>query len=130
MKEDTMIKTASIFSLFCGTAMLVVWGILLATGQFPELRSKPFEARFLLGAEFLTATALLLGGFGLLTGKSWGLRADLAALGMLLYCAIFSTGAFGQARNLPATSFFVVIAVLAFVLSAWFIFESIKGGIQ
>ena len=60
-----MIKTASFFSLFCGITMLAVWGILLATGQFLELRSKPFEARFLLGAEFLTAASLILGGFGL-----------------------------------------------------------------
>ena len=125
-----MIKTASIFSFFCGIAMLAVWGILLATGQFPELRSKPFEARFLLGAEFLTAVSLILGGFGLVTGKSWGLRADLAALGMLLYCAIFSTGTFGQAGNLPATVFFVVISTLAFVFSARFVLESAKGGAQ
>jgi hypothetical protein len=130
MKEGTMIKTASIFSLFCGIAMLVVWGILLVTGQFPELRSKPFEARFLLGAELLTATALILGGFGLLTGKRWALKADLVALGMLLYCTIFSTGAFGQAGHAPAAIFFGAIATLAFVLCARFVLETVKGGAQ
>ena len=125
-----MIKTASFFSLFCGITMLAVWGILLATGQFLELRSKPFEARFLLGAEFLTAASLILGGFGLLRKKSWGLRMDLAALGMLLYCTIYSIGVFGQADNLPAASFFVVIAALAVVFSAKFVFESAIGGVQ
>lgn len=125
-----MIKTASIFSLFCGIAMLVVWGILLGTGQVVELRTIPFEEGFLLGAEFLTAVSLILGAFGLLTGKSWGLRADLAALGMLLYCTVYSTGVFGQAGNTPAAIFFSAIAALAFVFSARFILGSVKGGIQ
>ena len=121
--------TASLFSFFCGFAMLVVWGILLTTGQFIELRTSPFEALFLLAAEFLTAVSLILGGFGLVTGKSWGLRADLAALGMLLYCTIFSTGTLG-AGNPPAAIFFGTIATLAFVFSARFVVESTEGGIQ
>jgi hypothetical protein len=82
-----------------------------------------------LAAEFLTAVSLILGGFGLLAGKSWGLRADLAALGMLLYCTIFSTGALG-AGNAPAAIFFGAIATLAFVFSARFVLESVKGGSQ
>jgi hypothetical protein len=123
-------KTASIFSLFCGASMLVVWGILLATGQVVELRTEPFGTVFLLGAEFLTATSLLAGGFGLLTRKNWGLRADLAALGMLLYCTVFSIGVFGQQGNIPATSFFIVIAALAAMFSTIFVLESAKGGTQ
>lgn len=79
--------------------MLVVWGILLASGQVVELRTSPFETVFLLAAEFLTAISLLLGRFGLLTGKNWGLRTDLTALGMLLYCTVFSIGVFGQPGN-------------------------------
>jgi hypothetical protein len=125
-----MEKTASIFSIFCGIAMLVVWGILLATGKVNELRTSPYEAGFLLGAEFLTAFSLILGGVGLLTRKSWGLRADLLALGMLLYCTVYSIGVFRQAGNAPATGFFVVVATLAATFSAIFILESTKGGIQ
>ena len=125
-----MIKTAAIFSLFCGIAMLVVWGTLLATGQVVELRSSPFQVAFLLGAEFLTAVTLILGGFGLLTGKNWGLRTDLTALGMLIYCTVYSTGVFGQAGNAPAAVFFVVVAALAATLSAIFIFETAKGGMR
>ena len=59
----------------------------------------------------------------LLTGKSWGIRADLAALGMLLYCALFSIGVFGQAGNIPAAGFFVAIIALAAVFSVLFILE-------
>jgi ABC-type multidrug transport system permease subunit len=86
-----MKKAASIFSIFCGVSMLVVWGILLSTGQVVELQTEPFGPTFLLGAEFLTAISLLIGGFGLLNDRNWGLRAALAALGMLLYCTVFSS---------------------------------------
>lgn len=125
-----MKKTASIFSLFCGSAMLMVWGILLTTGQVVDLRTSPFQAAFLLGAELLTAVVLILGGYGLLTGKNWGLRANLAALGMLLYCAVFSIDVIGQAGNIPPAIFFGVIAALAAAFSGTFIIESTKGGNQ
>jgi hypothetical protein len=128
MKGCAMNKATSIFSLFCGIAMLAVWGILLASGQVVELESSPFETVFLLIAEFLTAVSLILSGFGLLTGKTWGIRANLAALGMLLYCTIFSTGVFGQAGNTPAAIFFSLIATLAFFLSTMYVLESAKGG--
>lgn len=123
-------KAASIFSLFCGVSMIAVWGVLLATGQIVELHTQPFGTIFLLGAEFLTALSLLIGGYGLLTGKNWGLRADQAALGMLLYCTVFSIGVFGQQGNIPATSFFILMATLAAVFSTMFILESVKGDTQ
>jgi hypothetical protein len=124
-----MRKKAAIFSLFCGVAMLVVWTILLARGLFVELETSPFKAMFLLAAEFLTAISLIVSGYGLLLGKSWGLRAGLAALGMLLYCTVFSIGALGSG-NPPAAIFFSVIAILAFIFSSQFILESFKGGTQ
>lgn len=125
-----MKKAASIFSLFCGVAMLIVWGSLLATGQVVELQTRPFETMFLLAAEFLTAISLIISGFGLLTGKNWGLRADLAALGMLLYCTVFYVGVLAQEGNLLAVTFFGMIVALTAVFSAKFILESAKGGTQ
>ncbi len=123
-----MKKAATVFSLYCGASMLAVWGILLATGRVPELQTSPFEATFLLGAEFLTAFSLLMGGIGLLTHQRWGLRAELAALGMLLYCTVYSIGVFGQAGNTPAAGFFAVVAVLATVFSLRFIVKIQEGG--
>ena len=124
-----MKKAASIFSLFCGVSMLAVWGILLATGQVAGFHSRPFEVIFLLGAEFLTAVSLLLGGIGLLTHRNWGLKAELAALGMLLYCTIYSTGVFGQTGNTPAAGFFAVVVLLAAYFSMRFIFKFTEGDI-
>ncbi len=122
-----MTKASAFFSLFCGVAMLATWGFLLGTGQVPELQTSPFETSFLLAAEFTTAISLLLGGYGLLTGKIWGLTAELVALGMLIYCTIFSTGAFSQTGNLPAAVFFAIIATLAAIFSAGFVSKSAKS---
>ncbi len=121
-----MTKASSIFSLFCGVAMLATWGVLLATGQVPELKTAPFETSFLLAAEFITAISLLLGGFGLLAGKNWGLTAEQIALGMLIYCTLFSTGAFSQVGNFPAAVFFAVIATLAAIFSVKFVYQSTR----
>jgi hypothetical protein len=119
-----MNKTASIFSLFCGIAMLVTWGVLLGTGQVTELKTSPFQAIALLAAEILTAIALIAGGYGLLRKRLWGLRVDLAALGMLLYCAIYSIGFFGQQGILPAAIFFAAVVILAALFSGKFILSS------
>ena len=125
-----MRRAASIFSLFCGVAMLVVWTVLLATGQVVELRTTPLEAMALLCAEFITAGFLILGGCGALTNKTWGLRTELVALGALLYCAVYSIGVFSQAGNTPAAIFFVAITILAAIFSSTFVIESAKGGAQ
>lgn len=58
------------------------------------------------------------------------ITANLAALGMLLYCAVFSIGVMGQAGNIPPAIFFGVIAALAAAFSGTFIIESTKGGNQ
>jgi hypothetical protein len=122
-----MVKIISFFSLFCGTGMLLVWILLLLGDQVPELTTSPFQTIFLLAAEVITAISLLIGGYGLLTRRHWGLHADLAALGMLTYCAIFSIGVFGQQDNIPAMTFFAVISMLAIVFTSKFVFHPTTG---
>jgi hypothetical protein len=114
-----MTRALSIFSLFCGLGMLGTWGTMFILGKVPELKTAPIGTGFLLAAEFLTAGALLLGGYGLLAHQAWGLRVAAIALGMLLYCSIYSIGVFGQAGNRPATAFFVAIALLTLLFSGW-----------
>ncbi len=114
-----MTRVLSIFSLFCGLGMFGTWGTLLVTGNVPELETTPIEAGFLLAAEFLTAGALLARGYGLLAHQAWGIRVAAVALGMLLYCSVYSIGVFGQAGNPPATAFFVAIALMTLLLSGW-----------
>ena len=96
-----MTRVLATFSLFCGLGMLAAWGMLLITGKVPELNTAPIGTGFLLAAEFLTAATLLASGFGLLAHQGWGRRLVPIALGMLLYCSVYSIGVFGQAGNRP-----------------------------
>ena len=111
-----MIKAAAIFSILMGASLLATWVVLFAVGQVPELYTSPFKTTLLLVAEALTGLGLIVGGYGLLTRQVWGLKLQLVALGMLLYCTIFSCGELGQG-NLLAAIFFGTVATLAFIFS-------------
>lgn len=110
-------KLAITFSIFVGIGMLATWTILFATGNIPDLQTSPREASFLLLAEFITAIINLIAAYGLLRHRNWGVPVDLVALGMLLYCATYSIGVFSQQANIPATIFFVIMALLAAAIS-------------
>ncbi len=109
-------KASAIFSVLMGGSLLSTWIVLFAMGQVPELYTSPFETILLLVAEALTGLSLIAAGYGLLSGRVWGLKLQLVALGMLLYCTIFSCGALGQGNVLLAI-FFGTVATLAFIFS-------------
>ncbi len=106
----TLSRTAAFFSMLMGIMMIGTWTVLLATG-YPELETEPFGTSLLLIAEFLTACSLIAGGYGVLSYQKWGMKLLLVAMGMLLYCVIFSTGAFGQQGILPAAAWFLLVAL-------------------
>lgn len=108
------IKAAAIFSILMGASLLATWVVLFAVGQVPELSTSPFKTTLLLVAEVLTGLSLIVGGYGLLTRQVWGLKLQLVALGMLLYCTIFSCGELGQG-NPPVVIFFGTVATLTFI---------------
>ena len=110
------IKAAAIFSILIGASLLSTWGVLFAAGRVPELHTNPFSTTLLLVAEALTGLSLIVGGYRLLTRQVWGLKLQLVALGMPLYCTIFSCGELGQG-NLLAAIFFGTVATLAFIFS-------------
>jgi len=91
------------------------WIVLLSAGKVPELTTRPYEAWFLLVAEFLTGLTLITSGHGLLSRRSWGLRLELAALGMLLYCSVNYSGVLGQQGNYPAFAFMLSVTLLSLV---------------
>lgn len=108
-----MIKAISFFSILMGLSLTGTWIVLLSTGNFPELATRPYEAWFLLVAEFLTGLTLITSGYGLLSRRSWGLRLELAAMGMLLYCSVNFSGILGQQGNYPAFAFMLSVALLS-----------------
>jgi hypothetical protein len=106
-------KTIPVFCIIMGLAQMTTWIVLFSLGEVPEIVTQPFGTWMLLVAEFLTGLALVVGGYAFLTRRSWGFHLELAALGMLLYCTVFSTGVFGQQGNSPAAAFFASIALLS-----------------
>jgi hypothetical protein len=110
---SSLTKAISYFSMLMGVSQMATWIVLFSLGKVPEIVTRPFETWMLLAAEFLTGCALVVSGYAFLTRRSWGFHLELAALGMLLYCTVFSTGVFGQQGNIPAAAFFAAVALLS-----------------
>lgn len=106
---------SAVFALLMGLIMLIVWTVLIATGQH-DFQTAPYESASLLAAEAVTALALLIGGAALLSRKKWGLSIHLASLGMMLYTSVNSIGVFAQAGVIPASIFFTVLTVVTILL--------------
>jgi hypothetical protein len=95
-----------------------MWGVSLATGGVPELRTKPWEIRHHLAAEGLLASTLLAGGILTLLGVAAGPPVLLAGLGMTLYSIVNSAGYYVQRRHVPIVTMFVVLFALTVVATA------------
>ena len=106
-----MNKPAAIFAIAMGLMMLGTWAFLLLTDQFPQVRTLPLETGYLLTAEFLTSTALIAGGYGILSGRSWAMPLLLIAIGELIYCTIRFAGELGQGGSIPGLVFFTAVAL-------------------
>jgi hypothetical protein len=108
-------KIAAIYSIFIGVAMIGMWSALLGTDQVPEIHTEPIKISFHLIVEFLTAFALLIGGFGLFTNRKWGFHAYLLSMGMLLYAIILSIGYYGQKEDLAMIGMFTTLTFLTVI---------------
>ena len=106
-----MKKPAAIFAIAMGLMMLGTWSFLLLTDQFPQVRTLPLETGYLLTAEFLTSAALIAGGYGILSGRSWAMPLLLIAIGELIYCTIRFAGELGQGGSIPGLVFFTAVAL-------------------
>jgi hypothetical protein len=106
---------AAVFALVAGTGMIGQWVLSLVSSQVPELETEPLRIRFHLAAEFATALALVVGGFGLLTEQAWGRWFYLLAAGMLLYTVIVSPGYFAEKGQWAFVGMFAVVLLLALV---------------
>ncbi len=115
-----MLIAISIYSIIMGSTQIITWIILFINGSAQrDYFSTPAQTFFLLIAELLTALVVITGGIGILAGRNWGIPLNLTALGMMLYCVIFSWGTFWQAGIAPATAFFAVASVLTAAAIIW-----------
>ena len=105
-------KIAAIYSIIIGIAMIGMWFSLIAANQVPEINTEPIRITYHLIGEFLTASILLIGGFGLFTNRGWGFHVFLIAMGMLLYTVIVSAGYYGQLGDMIMVGMFTIFQVL------------------
>ncbi len=105
-----MKQAAAVFSILMGLMMFGTWTYLLTTDKFPQIHTGPLEVGYLLVAELLTATGLVIGGYGVLTSRPWAIPLILIALGELIYCTIRFAGELGQGGSLAGMGFFSLVA--------------------
>jgi hypothetical protein len=106
---------AAIYAIVVGCMMIGQWSLFLVTGQVPELKTEPVRILFHIVAEFVTATTLIVGGVGLLTGSTWGRSVYLLGMGMLLYTLIVSPGYYAEKRVWPFVGMFAVVLIVALI---------------
>lgn len=110
-------KLASIYSMFIGSSVIVMWIVFYITDGIPEIKTKPIEFGLHLTAELITAVLLLVGGYGLLKNKKWGLNVYFISMGMLFYTLIMSPGYFLQNGEVA----FLVMFIIFIILAAFFV---------
>lgn len=123
-----MKKGAAIFSILMGAAMFGTWIFLFLFPGYPAAKTVPIETGYLLTAEFLTATVLVTGGYGILSHRTWALPLILVALGQLIYCAIRFAGELGQQGSLGGLAFFSLVGVMALVFAGSLVLNSNPQG--
>jgi hypothetical protein len=116
-------KTAAIYSILVGLAMIATWIVLLNTDQVPELRTEPLTITLHIVAELITAAILLAGGIGLILKLTWAFNVFLLSMGMLIYAVINASGAYAQQGNMAMIAVFTVVIVLSVILT-WVSFIS------
>jgi len=114
-------KTAAIYSIVVGLAMIGAWIMLFMTGQDAELQNslqtEPITLGLHLAAEFLTSIVLLVAGIGLFTDRSWAVKVFLLSIGFLTYSVVNAAGFYAQRGDLPFISMFAAIFTLALIFS-------------
>jgi hypothetical protein len=115
------------FQVVVGTSMLLLWSVLLATGQVTEVQEGHTDIWFHIGAEVVAATLLLAGGTALLLGRgapspAARLLAGLAC-GALLYTAINSAGYYAESGDWAMVVMFAVVAT-ATIAAVWRLFRT------
>ncbi|MBD3408141.1 MAG: hypothetical protein GF411_18615 [Candidatus Lokiarchaeota archaeon] len=115
-------RIASIYCGFVGISMIMLWTMLFATGQIPELQTEFFRIIAHILAEVATAILLLLSAIGLEKKTRWADKIFIFALGALFYTLIASPGYYIHFEIAPiAVMFFVLLIIdLVFLYIALF----------
>lgn len=104
-----MKKAASVYSIIIGFSMIMMWGMLLLTGQVKEIVDEPFRISTHLFSEGLTAILLVWGGLRSLKQTSKFDPIHLVSMGMLLYSTLTAGGYYLQLGDWIMTLFFAFL---------------------
>ncbi len=115
-------RIAAAYSIVVGVSMTAMWIMFYFTGSIPELTTEPARILLHITAEIVTAVALIIAGWSLLLGKTWGYQAYLVATGALLYTMIQSPGYFLNLGQFGFVGMFIVLIIL----SAYLLTKMIK----
>jgi len=105
-------KTASIYMLFVGCMIILLWTFLSSTNNVPEFESEAINISFHITAEIITAALLLISGIGMLQNKRWSKNLSFISLGTLLYTIINSSGYYAQRSEMQFLLMFGILLVL------------------
>lgn len=106
------------FQMVVGSAIALLWVVLLATGQVPEVEQGRVDIWFHLVAELVTAALLVAAGWLLLRCRAAGPMLSAGALGALLYTALNSPGYYAEAGE-PGVVLAFGLLVVATSLAGW-----------
>ena len=102
--------------------MIGIWVMLLVTKHDPQLQTElqtiPFSIGMAITSDFLTAAALLAGGFGLIMNREWAVKVFLLSMGFLFYSVVNAAGLYGQRGDFAFIGMFAVIFIFAVIFTA------------
>jgi hypothetical protein len=110
-------RAAAIFSFGAGAVILLILVWRLITGDLaPAAEVDPFGARVRLIVELLTAAAMFVAGYGLITGGRWVRKFYLIATGMLIFNGATSLGNYMDSGRTWIIVLHLAVAVVALAL--------------
>lgn len=115
-----MKKAAAIYGIVVGISIILLWTMLLATGQVTELKTEPIRILFHIISELITAIFLVFGGILLIKKVKIGKYIHFISLGMLFYSVLNAEGYYIQFGDVAMTVMFtcLTVATTIFIISA------------
>lgn len=125
-----MIKFKGIYSIVIGASMLIMWCMLLATNQVPEVVTEPYRIVLHILSELITAVMLIAGGVKSIKERTHSNILNNVALGALLYSVLNAAGYYLQKGDYAMLGMFGVFTVMSlyFILSSMLSNLSVGGG--
>ncbi|PKM53193.1 MAG: hypothetical protein CVV00_13520 [Firmicutes bacterium HGW-Firmicutes-5] len=104
-------------TLFVGFSIIVLWIMLFATSQVPELETEPFSLALHVLSELILAVSLLFTGIGYMKNTRWVPYMFMLSMGLLIYSVMNVAGYYGESGNFAMVIIFAVLLVIAVLLT-------------